>query len=420
MIKMNNKSTQRIDIDGFNREVPIVDLAEALGMEPVKSGSYFTAHCKVCQDEGRKRHLTFYPAKNICVCHKCNQVRGNNFSLIKYHLGTDNKGAVEWIRQRYGSHYTLLSETRLPPAPKAKPQPQPFDPVAGKTDLHFRIYRDLYYLLDLPYKVGWYMTFDRAIKQSTLDKFGARGLYRNHQTIESELRRRYGIDDLIEAGIYYRNAENKPQFRFFDDCVIFPLFYRGNIIGLSSRNLPNPKHPDRPKSYRLPGKAYFNLEALYNYDIIYVYEGIINGLSHYELTQKDNFIATLGLISESDYRSLTSTYPNILFRFCYDPDPAGQGRNAMFKAEPEFYSRLFKRFGFDKIPTRSVVTDKGELKEVEWDINELLVLIRDDFEYRASILEYCQGNTREEAEANAEREILTTPRTLSWIPQTIP
>lgn len=393
---MNILYAQHIDIDSFNRETPIVDLAEALGMEPAKSGSYYTAHCNECLDEGRKRHLTFYPAKNIYVCHKCKQVQGNNFSLIKYCLGTDNKGAVDWIRMRYGSRYTKPAGFR-PSVPKPQLQAVPFNPVSGRTQTQFRIYQDLYYLLDLHPKVNWYMTYTRAIEKTILERFGVRSIYRNHKTIESQLQKRYEMNDLIEAGIYYRNKGNKPEFRFWDDCVIFPHFYRGNIIALSSRNLT----PDKPKSFKIYGKAYFNLEALSKHNIIYVYEGVINGLSYYSLTGEDNFIATLGMISDHDCKSLMAANEKIDFRFCYDPDSHGQSKNAAFNADTELYNKLFMKFGFQDVPSQS--SGSGNVRC--WDLNDLLVYLRDLYEEKASFLEYCQGLHKEQAEAYAMDEI---------------
>jgi hypothetical protein len=391
---MDTTRYQYIDLDAFNQNESIVSLAGRLGFDLKKSGLRHVAPCPLCQDTGNKRHLTFYPKTNSFICHKCNQLKGSNFGLIRYALNLDNKGAIDWIKNHFSIRYSA-SALYQPPVTR---QICNFEVNPQRPETHRKIYETLFTMIDLPEKIKHYLSFDRAIADDTINRFDLRGISKNQYSLQNKLQKRFQAEDLNKSGILYQLEGKQPAMRFNDDCIVFPHYYKGNIYYLSCRNLNLPI-----KSFNLPQRVFFNLDALDTHKIVYVFEGIINGLSYYQLTGRDNFIATLGIISESQYQSLTQTYSDIDFRFLYDPDKPGKAKSAIFQADTHFYTKLFRSYGFNTIPLKQSTGSNSHPKE--WDLNDLLIWIRDEYEERAAILEYCQGLSREEAEQQAVREI---------------
>jgi len=382
-----------IDLEAFNRDESIISLAARLGFDLRKSGSNFTSPCPVCQDTGSKRHLTFYPKTNSFICHKCNQFKGTNFKLIQNALNLNNRETVKWIMDSFSNHKTNPVRLCSPDSHENKI----LEKVSSQPEIHLDIYQAFYSLLDLPDLIIHYLEFDRAITKDTISRFKLRGIAKNHYSLKTELQKRFRTDDLIQSGIMYQPEGKSPVLRFNDACVVFPHYHQGKLLYLSTRNL-----NFSIKSYKLPQQVFFNLDALTQYKTVYVFEGIINGLSYYQMTGNDNFICTLGIISESQYQSLIRTYSDTEFRFLYDPDEAGR-KASYIRTDSQFYLKLFSSYGFKEIPLHQSRNCKTKPKE--WDLNDLTIWLRDEYEERAALLEYCQGLSRPEAEARADIEV---------------
>ncbi len=392
---MSNAAKHAIDTDRFNACVNILDLASSLGYDLKSSGDNHISHCPNCHDEGRKRHLTFYPKKNIFVCHKCGKVKGNNFGLIKYSLDLDNAGTFKWIEEHYGNEFRI----RGPVAPAAQNArrpalgPQPFVPCRDTSDLHLGIYRDFLAMLSLPDKVARYLNITRSIPPQTVERYGIKGIHANHEEISQGLKKLYKIEDLVASGIFARTGDKAPYLRFYDDCVVFPHYYKQRLVYFSTRNLET--RQQGKKSFPMPNVVFYNLDALEGNKVIYIFEGIINGLSYLALGAKDNFICTLG-IRPDECLKLAATYPGTEFRLAYDPDEAGRkaaesirGKLPNLSSDPGYYAALFQKYLPDlPLPAR----------DIGMDLNDLLCHLGYWYEERAAIMEIDAGLPRAEAE----------------------
>ncbi len=400
------KKTRFIDLIAFNVDVNIAALASLLGYDLKKQGSTFVSPCPNCKDTGTKRHLTFYPKTNSYVCHKCNTIKGNNFNLIKNTLSLDNKGTIDWIKD-HSHHFSLKYADRLNSFLRPQARGPILDnelscPWSGEnvSDISREIYRAFYSMLDLPDQIRDYLTRKRGLNDDTINRFQIKGIYRNNRIIATKLKKNFKIDDLLKSGIFVKNAKGYPYLTFWTDCVLFPHFYADDPIYFSGRYI---NHSIRFSNLKGQPKRFFNLDSLNNHEVIYVTEGIMNALSLYQLEGKDNFMATLGIIPDNQAAVLRSQFPSIDFRFVYDPDKAGLASAPNLKADPQFYLKLFQRFGFDSIPAYLYEGLPG--KEKVWDVNDLLAWLTEKYEERAAILEYDHKLTRNEAERQAQLEI---------------
>ncbi|MDD4224331.1 MAG: toprim domain-containing protein [Candidatus Cloacimonetes bacterium] len=148
----------------------------------------------------------------------------------------------------------------------------------------------------------------------------------------------------------------------------------------------------------MPNIVFYNLDALERHRIIYLFEGIINGLSYETLCAKDNYICTLG-IKADECLKLAASYPDIEFRLAYDPDEAGL-RAAMsierklpnLSSDPGYYKALFKRY-LPELPWSD--------QDTGMDMNDLLCHLGYPYEERAAIMEVDAGLPRPEAEKSS-------------------
>lgn len=388
----------RLDLEKFKASVDIIGLATSLGYDLKRSGNTFISHCPNCEDEGNKRHLTFYPAKNIFVCHKCNKVKGDVISLIKYSLGLDFVGVISWIEEHYGSEFQLVKPAKRLAKTFKRPviRPQPFIPCHEIGELHLKIYQSFYSLLSLPGQVARYLSITRSIPLELIQKYGIKGIDGNHAVISQGLQKQYKTGDLVASGVFARTGDRAPYLRFYDDCVIFPHYYKDRLVYFSTRNLET--RQQGRKSFPMPNIVFYNLDALERHRIIYLFEGIINGLSYETLCAKDNYICTLG-IKADECLKLAASYPDIEFRLAYDPDEAGL-RAAMsierklpnLSSDPGYYKALFKRY-LPELPWSD--------QDTGMDMNDLLCHLGYPYEERAAIMEVDAGLPRPEAEKSS-------------------
>lgn len=388
----------RLDLEKFKASVDIIGLATSLGYDLKRSGNTFISHCPNCEDEGNKRHLTFYPAKNIFVCHKCNKVKGDVISLIKYSLDLDNAGTFRWIEERYGAGYQLTIPSKRSAKTFKRPitRPQPFIPCHEIGELHLKIYQSFYSLLSLPDQVARYLSIKRSIPLELIKKFGVKGIYGNHAVISQGLQKQYKTGDLVASGVFARTGDGAPYLRFYDDCVIFPHYYKDRLVYFSTRNLET-RQTGR-KSFPMPNIVFYNPDALDRYKVIYLFEGVINGLSHAALSGNDNFICTLGIRTDECLK-LAASYPDNEFRLAYDPDEAGrkaaksiERKLPNLSSDPGYYKALFKRY-LPELPWSD--------QDTGMDMNDLLCHLGYRYEERAAIMEVDAGLPRTEAEKAA-------------------
>ncbi len=299
-------------IEKIKSDIGIIAMAQKLGIELDIRNGKATCNCPNCNDTGK--HLTIYEGSNRFYCFKC-QIKGDQLDL--YTLFT-KKSPKTAIAELYASipHWT-------------PPMPQNFqirnDREADSTQKAPKDYSNLFYKIianrDIT-KTGRDYLNKRGITDSVILKYGITSIDDPRQ-FAYNLKSTYPINDLIGSGLFDYSKNGKQYCSFFYPAIIFPhwAYDITKIVYLSTRNLTGDA-----KSFKLhntPMHPFPGQGALHSKQI-FIFEGIINGLSYEVLTGKDNWIALCGLITSKKYEALKLQFPNQKLILGLDPDEAGK------------------------------------------------------------------------------------------------
>ena len=204
----------------------------------------------------------------------------------------------------------------------------------------------------------------RGITDALILKYGISSIDDPKQ-FANNLKEKYPFDDLLGSGLFDYSKNGKPYCSFFYPAILFPhwaLDFK-RITYLSTRNTAGDT-----KSFKLHNthsQPYPGQEAQHSKQI-FIFEGIINGLSYEILTGKENWIALCGLITPERYKSLKLQFPNQKLILGLDPDEAG--KQALSQIESCTYinwiefAAMLKFKGLQYHPTGKA-----------WDFNDYLV-----------------------------------------------
>lgn len=172
------------------------------------------------------------------------------------------------------------------------------------------IYREFYEMLTPLTKVY------RAIPPETYELFKFRGIQSNDQSlsIKTELLKNHSLEALILSGLF-----SEKGLAYYQKSIVFPYFENGEIVYFSNRNLTG-----EIKSNKLKGiKERFFYGDL-NCNEIYIFEGIFDAISFYQMTGSFNFVAVNRIIDETAIKLIKEKIPNLRKIICiFDNDNAG-------------------------------------------------------------------------------------------------
>ncbi len=115
------------------------------------------------------------------------------------------------------------------------------------------------------------------------------------------------------------------QSNFPSDCIVFPHIYGSQVYYLSNRIYHN--KPDETKTKNIKGvsiKYFPGNPDMSQFDTVLLFEGVLDGLSYYELTKYTNFYATIGLPSAIYIKGLLENHKHIILAL--DDDERGLQR----------------------------------------------------------------------------------------------
>lgn len=355
-------------IDKMKAEISIIDLAQRLGLDmKQRPHGNVDCICPVCEYPSKRvvhRHLTLYP-DNKFWCFACGK-GGDIFNLYAFVTGGSLKDAVKRVKSMYGydvdptgdrSIQAIYGSQKPPiPEPIEKPEIDIKDP-----DIQ-NIYIALTESLILSARGREYLT-RRGITEETIKRFNILSIDEPRQIRELMLAK-FKPEDLVKSGLFYIRDE-QPNFSFFRPGIVFVHYRPTYIAGLSAR-----LYDGYPKYLKLNGVPSSVFEGFLNGEKeLFIFEGIINGLSFLELTGKNNFIALSGLLSQSRYADLIETYKTRKLILAVDPDKAGAScleriGNCYYLK----YDELCIKLGLPELPKKEDGTP--------YDMNDILKKIR--------------------------------------------
>jgi DNA primase len=268
------------DLDDLRQNIPILDLAERLGLEiRRKQARCYNSEAHAHGDI--KPSLGFDTKTNHYKCFTCG-VGGSVIDLYMAIKGVDFKTAVN-----------ELSEGKLGGKFEYKPLPTPLPKkLSGE-------YSEVYQRLELfcagrDKETTDYLTGPRrGLNEAILDRFNIFSI-KDYQKTNQYLKDSFSLETLKASGL----VNDKGNLIFYRHKVIIPFYDKGKVVFLQGRNLDG----THPKYLNLTGveKPVFNLENLRKLKVgerVYICEGVFDAM---RLSQEGyNAVAILGV---TDFR----------------------------------------------------------------------------------------------------------------------
>ena len=338
--------------------VTITEMADRIGMDYTDRRGSATANCPFCGDT--TGHLYLYRDSGRYYCFKCHE-KGD---LIDLALKGFNM-SIESIKRLFGydtpahSRNAHSKPLRKPISTIKLPAPDIEQKQPDFSELYFEIVANMK-LSD----AGREYLIHRGLTNQIIDRYDLRSID-DPRAFKDSLMEKYSADDLFAAGLIDYSKNGKLYCSFFMPAILFPHFDKHitKITGLSTRNLAGDA-----KSFKLhgvPSSYYYGGDAAQAKEI-FVFEGIINALSYAVMADKDNFIATTGLISPAKYNELKLQHPSQKLILALDPDDAG--KQALSQIQTCTYidwTAFAIQLGFKGLQTH----ESGKA----WDMNDYLI-----------------------------------------------
>lgn len=377
-----------MNLQEIKSRTDIVKLACDLGLDIKVTSTGGTAFCPLCDSEsGHSRHMSFHREKGVFRCNKCSK-SGDHITLIQLVKNVSVSEAILSIRTMgEGIFVNPGTKCQIRPIWTPKGVLPLFPPMPEE---YSRIYELLLTEKPISDKVYNYLHCTRSLNAKTLHKYRISSIENPDATLQM-LRFHHTDEQLKAAGLLTANG----KFIFSAPCILFPHIENGKVTYISNRNLTG-----HPKSFKLAGitsRPYIGSEVNESSDL-FVFEGIINGLSYEELRNKGNFIAMMGTVSPQQYKQIQNQFPDKDIWLALDPDKPGiEATNRIPGAKAVEWIKIFNQFtAFDSIP----VHPDGK----EWDLNDLLVW-HNDWLYSISGSNINDGMSLDEADKAAKNII---------------
>lgn len=356
------------------KTIPIMDIADRLGLgwKSGKVNPCFKGH------GNRTGCLSVTPEKNLFHCFSCG-IGGTGIDLVMQTLNLDTAGAIQWLKTQYGiqdtcRHFTERTGRAFIGTFRAgghkntsgagKTQygafvnasghyKQPFSSDTSKKD--GREYTEIYraFIDLLPRQEAAEYLKNRGLSKDIILENEIRAIPKDFDY--TPLKDRYGIETLLNAGLFANSKKGNPYPVFFMNRLIIPYFDTDGktILLLQGRNIDN---RDEPKYKFLLGikTVVYNLrgiaDAEQNGKKVYITEGAIDCLSCY-MRGMFHPVAIGGASNKAIYEpEIFNRLGNLNVTIATDRDNAGQSfyRNFLKRYKEQFLS-LPKVIDWDRI-----------------------------------------------------------------------
>lgn len=366
------------------KDIPILEIAGRLGLDlkAGKNNPCFKGHGK------NTPCLHVYGNTNSFKCFSCG-IGGTGIDLVMQCLNIDTAGAINWIKTQYGIQDTYKHPTgrtgrvftgtlrgngykTTSGADKTlygasmhvlNDIKKPIIPDNGKKD--GREYAEIYraFLDILPRKEAAEYLKNRGLTADIILESDIRAIPKDFDS--TPLKDRYGIDTLLNAGLFAISKSGKPYPVFFSHRLIIPYFDTDGetILTLQGRNIDTKEEPKykflsgiKIPVYNLRGIA----DAEQNGKKVYITEGVIDCLSCYKAGMFHP-LAIGGAMNKAIYEpEIFNRLGNLEIIIATDRDKAGQ----------TFYRDFLKRYK-DIFLTLPKVIDWDRIQGAK-DLNEAL------------------------------------------------
>jgi len=260
---------ERETIEAIKRDVDLVPLVEAKGIELKKNGKSYFGLCPFHDDTNPS--LSINPTKNLWQCFGC----GAGGDVIRFVELIDKVTFPEAVSQLIADSSQLIVKSK-PTSRRAKPASGPTGLTVKDRKLLGRVVSYYQHTFTQDNRGINYLTNDRGITDNQSLKDFAVG-YVNGTLLEILPEDPDVIKALKKVGIL-----NTKGHEIFYNCVVFPLYSsRGSIVSLYGRNI---EENNGVSHLYLPGSrtGLVNRQAVKRSQSILLTESIIDALTLYD------------------------------------------------------------------------------------------------------------------------------------------
>jgi DNA primase len=201
------------------------------------------------------------------------------------------------------------------------------------------IYNKLDELTSLTARGYVYLTKERGLSEATIMRYGIHSIDQGEGIFEG-LKKQFSKEEIGDAGL----LNDKGNFIFGRAGILIPFRVNGEIVYYEYRNYENGKSR---KYICMKGRTKHYFVGDIDEGIAYVFEGMIDGISFYQLFGKANIIASNGINGAesrkiNNYMSQYGYGENMKYIYMLDNDPVGiekskklieQGEDAYFMTD---------------------------------------------------------------------------------------
>ncbi|MCF7912661.1 MAG: toprim domain-containing protein [Candidatus Cloacimonetes bacterium] len=168
-----------------------------------------------------------------------------------------------------------------------------------------------------------YLKHERGFNDATINKFGIHSI-ENGVAIFSELVKKYSVAEIKNAGL----MNNRGGFIFNEPGILIPCKIKGEVVYYIYRNM---KGNSNRKYLCMAGRAKHYFTGDLEESIAYVFEGVIDAMSFYQLFGMGNIIACSGVGGADNDKILNylgqyGCRTDLRFIYLLDNDEAGQAK----------------------------------------------------------------------------------------------
>lgn len=306
------------DVEKVKQKTDIVELIESY-IPLKKAGRNFKSPCPFHNEKSPS--FVVSPDRQIWHCFGCNK-GGDIFTFVEEYEKTTFSDALKFLAQKAGVKLTVSAAR--------SEQERKREMIYGLNLLAAQFYE---YIL-FEHKVGMsaltYVLDTRKQPKELLKKFQVGYAPSSGNALVQFLlsKKKYKAEDLIEAGLAFRNGGRLVDF--FRHRIMFPITDpRGNIIAFSGRALSADQMPKyvntRETAVYRKGETVFGLnlarDAIKKEGSVIIMEGEFDVISSHR-EGIGNTVAVKGTALTEDQIELLRRYSQKIV-FCFDTDPAG-------------------------------------------------------------------------------------------------
>jgi DNA primase len=339
------------EIERIKREVPVADIARALGIDLKPHGANLIGLCPFHDDHEPSFVVT--PAKNLWHCLGACQAGGTNFDLVMKAYGVSFRHAYEMLRSgSYASAPPSRIKRATTPAPSTALRaglPLLADPEVSNDELMRQVVRFYHETLKQSPEALAYLESRGLRSAEMIEHFqlgfanrtlGYRLPFKKHETGATIRSRLQTLGILRESG-----------HEHFTGSLVIPIFdEHGNTSEIYGRKITPGLRQGTPLHLYLPGphKGVWNVEALRASKEIILCEALIDALTFWCAGFR-NVTASYGVEGfTEDHIAAFKSYRTERVLIAYDRDEAGEKAALKLAAKLQAYNIGCYRVEFPK------------------------------------------------------------------------